>query len=51
MSEDFIDGLPIMAQFWGLDANNLIYNDYTWMIVEWLRTKENRLSQHLYGGD
>ncbi len=48
--KDFIDGLPIMAQFWGLDANNLIYNDYTWMVVEWLRTKENRLSQHLYGG-
>lgn len=48
--QEFIKGLPIMAQFWGLDASNLIFNDYTGMIVKWLRTKENRLSQNLYRG-
>lgn len=47
---DFRNGLPMMAQFWELDANNLIFNDYTWMVVEWLRTQENRISQHLFGG-
>lgn len=48
--QDFMNDLTQMAQIRQLDANNLIFNDYTWMVVEWLRTKENRLSQHLYGG-
>ena len=49
--QDFMRDLPQMAQIWQLNANNLIFNDYTWMIVKWLRTKENRLSQHVQGGD
>ena len=40
-----------MADMFNLNANKLIFNDYTWMVVEWLRTKENRLSQHIEGGD
>ena len=43
--------LPKMAGMFNLNANKLIFNDYTWMVVEWLRTKENRLSQHIEGGD
>ena len=43
--------LPQMAQIWQLNANTLIFNDYTWRVVKWLRTKENRLSQHVQGGD
>lgn len=43
--------LSQMAQIRQLDANNLIFNDYTWMVVEWLQTKENRLSKHVQGGD
>ena len=49
--QDFMGDLPEMAQISQLDANDLIFNDYTWMVVKWLRTKENRLSQHVQGGD
>ena len=50
--QNFKQDLPKMASLYSLNANNLIFNDYTWMIVEWLRTKENRLSQHIEeGGD
>ena len=49
--QDFMRDLPQMAQIWQLDANNLIFNDYTWMVVKWLRTKENRLSPHVERGD
>ena len=49
--QDFIQDLPQMAQIWQLNANTLIFNDYMWMVVKWLRTKENRLSQHVQGGD
>ena len=49
--QNFMQDLPQMAQIWQLNANTLIFNDYTWMVVKWLRTKENRLSQHVQGGD
>ena len=49
--QDFMVDLPQMAQIRQLDAKNLIFNDYTWMVVEWLQTKENRLSKHVQGGD
>lgn len=49
--QDFMRDLPQMAQIWQLDANNLIFNDYTWMVVKWLRTQENRLSLHVERGD
>ena len=49
--QDFMRDLPQMAQIWQLDANNLIFNDYTWMVVKWLRTQENRLSPHVERGD
>ncbi len=40
-----------MAKIYNLNANKLIYNDYTGMVVAWLQTKENRLPQHIEGGD
>ena len=49
--QNFMQDLPEMTQIWQLDANNLIYNDYIWLIVKWLRTRENRLSQHVRGGN
>lgn len=39
--------LPIMAQFLGLDANNLIFNDYTLLVAKWIQTQENQFSQHV----
>ena len=49
--QNFMQDLPEMTQISQLDANNLIYNDYIWLIVKWLRTRENRLSAHVQGGD
>ena len=49
--QNFMQDLPEMTQIWQLDANNLIYNDYIWLIVKWLRTRENRLSQRVQGGN
>ena len=49
--QNFMQDLPEMTEIWQLDANNLIYNDYIWLIVKWLRTRENRLSQRVQGGN
>ena len=40
--QDFLRDLPLMAQGFELQVDELIFNDYTCLIAEWLKTKEIR---------
>ena len=44
--QDFLRDLPLMAQGFELQVDELIFNDYTILIAEWLKTKEIRESKH-----
>lgn len=39
--------LPQTAQECQLTIEDLIFNDYTWVVTQWLSTKANRLSQYV----
>ena len=49
--QDFMQDLPKMAEMCHLNANKLIFNDYTGMVVDWLQTKEKKVTQHAEGED
>ena len=49
--KDFLRDLPYTAQECKLTAEELIFNDYTLMVTNWLRTKSNRLSKYVEGAD
>ena len=39
--EEFTEKLPQTAREARLIAEELIFNDYTWMVAQWLETKGN----------
>ena len=45
--QDFMRDLPQTAQECQLTIADLIFNDYTWVLTQWLRTKASRLSQYV----
>ncbi len=44
--QDFVKGLPETAQRFQLTVEEMIFNDYTLVIEEWLKTNASHLSQH-----
>ena len=44
--QDFVKGLPETAQRFQLTVEEMIFNDYTLVIEEWLQTNASHLSQH-----
>ena len=39
--QEFIEDLPQLAQAFQLEVEELIFNDYTFMLAEWLKTQAN----------
>jgi len=37
--QEFIEALPKMCQICKLNVNELIFNDYTWLVTEWLKAE------------
>lgn len=44
----FISDLPGMCTESSLDVNDLIFNDYAWLVVEWLRVNEELKKSNRY---
>ena len=44
--QDFVRDLPETAQKYQLAVEEMIFNDYTLVIEEWLKTNASHLSQH-----
>ena len=40
--QGFFSALPLVAQQVELEVDELVFNDYTFLVAEWLKTKENR---------
>ena len=40
--QGFLSALPLVAQQVELEVDELVFNDYTFLVAEWLKTKENR---------
>ena len=40
--QGFLSALPLVAQRFELEVNELVFNDYTFLVAEWLKTEENR---------
>ena len=49
--QEFMGDLPQMAQAFQLEVEELIFNDYTFILAEWLTTKTSHLSHMVQGGD
>ena len=41
--QDFLSSLPLVAQRVELEVDELVFNDYTFLLAEWLKTKDNPL--------
>ena len=39
--QDFLSSLPLVAQRVELEVDELVFNDYTFLLAEWLKTKDN----------
>ena len=45
--QDFRRDLPQTAQEYQLTVEDLIFNDYTWVITQWLKNKAKSLSDYV----
>ncbi len=41
--QDFLNTLPVAAQRFKLEVGELVFNDYTFLLAHWLKTKSNQL--------
>ena len=49
--QDFLKDSPQIAQRFQLEVEYLIFNDYTFIVAEWLTTQTSNTSQHVQGGN
>ena len=49
--QDFLMDSPQIAQRFQLEVEDLIFNDYTFIVAEWLTAQTSHTSRHVQGGN